>query len=203
MMLPAGDKYYEGVGAGKTGFTSIALNTLVTTAERDGRSLIAVVLHCPGAQYTYSDTKTLFDYGFENFTTLKPLEEFNLKAVAEESGVPEEAMKKLEEVNVLFNGNYAITASKKVELSDIKISVTTENAADGLWGSICFTYQNEEIGRANIYYDADEEYLSILEQDTIITETAAKVPFILVGVMAFLVIMILYLSISMFIRRKR
>lgn len=55
-------RYYNGVVGGKTGYTSKAGNTLVTMAQRDGRSLIAVILK--GKQTHYEDTKALFDYGF-------------------------------------------------------------------------------------------------------------------------------------------
>lgn len=60
--------YYEDAIGGKTGFTSEALNTLVTYAERDGMELIAVVMKCNGADH-YTDTAALFDYGFANFET--------------------------------------------------------------------------------------------------------------------------------------
>ena len=58
--------YYEYATGGKTGFTTEALNTLVTYAEKDGMELIAVVMKCNGADH-YTDTAALFDYGFDNF----------------------------------------------------------------------------------------------------------------------------------------
>ena len=58
--------YYEDAIGGKTGFTSEALNTLVTYAEKDGMELIAVVMKCNGADH-YTDTAALFDYGFANY----------------------------------------------------------------------------------------------------------------------------------------
>ena len=68
-MLKKNDSlYYDGVIGGKTGYTSLAGNTLVTCAERDGLKLIAVVLN--GHQTHYSDTKALFDFGFRNFKSV-------------------------------------------------------------------------------------------------------------------------------------
>lgn len=61
-------QYYPGIIGGKTGYTSLAGNTLVTCAERDGMKLIAVVLN--GHQTHYTDTKTLLDFGFRNFRSL-------------------------------------------------------------------------------------------------------------------------------------
>ncbi|MBR6542777.1 MAG: D-alanyl-D-alanine carboxypeptidase, partial [Anaerotignum sp.] len=58
--------YYKNATGGKTGFTTEALNTLVTYAEKDGMELIAVVMKCNGADH-YLDTAALFDYGFANY----------------------------------------------------------------------------------------------------------------------------------------
>lgn len=68
MMYPTDTRYYEGIIGGKTGYTSLAGNTLVTAVERNGVRLIAVVLKSAGTHYT--DTKAMLDYGFANYTTL-------------------------------------------------------------------------------------------------------------------------------------
>lgn len=62
--------YYEPAEGGKTGYTVEAQNTLVTYAKQGDTELIAVVLKCNGAQH-YVDTKTLFEYGFANYQTVK------------------------------------------------------------------------------------------------------------------------------------
>lgn len=63
---------YEGANGGKTGYTNAAGRCLVFSAERDGLSLIGVVLNCP----TWFDmAETLLDYGFENFHAETALEE--------------------------------------------------------------------------------------------------------------------------------
>lgn len=61
-------QYYPGIIGGKTGYTSLAGNTLVTCAARKGTRLISVVLN--GQQTHYEDTRTLMDFGFQNFTTV-------------------------------------------------------------------------------------------------------------------------------------
>lgn len=69
-MLKKNDSvYYDGIIGGKTGYTSLAGNTLVTCAEREEMKLIAVVLN--GHQTHYSDTKTLLNFGFENFRPIR------------------------------------------------------------------------------------------------------------------------------------
>lgn len=54
-------KQYEGCIGVKTGFTDNARRCLVSAAERDGVTLIAVTLNAPD---DWSDHKKLFDYGF-------------------------------------------------------------------------------------------------------------------------------------------
>ena len=63
MLNPSDARYYPGVIGGKTGYTSKAGNTLVTAVEKDGVRLIAVIMKSKSTHYT--DTKALFDYGFE------------------------------------------------------------------------------------------------------------------------------------------
>ena len=62
MIYPTDSRYYPGIVGGKTGYTSLAGNTLVTCAERDGITLIAVVMKSKSTHY--ADTKALLDYGF-------------------------------------------------------------------------------------------------------------------------------------------
>lgn len=63
------DKEYEGITGGKNGFVQEAGFTLVTTAERESLSLIAVTLNTMYSQQSYDDTIALLDYGFEHFKT--------------------------------------------------------------------------------------------------------------------------------------
>ncbi len=64
-----GEMTYEGILGGKTGYTDLARETLVTCAEKDGLRLIVVVLMDESpAQFT--DTVALFNYGFNNFKSV-------------------------------------------------------------------------------------------------------------------------------------
>ncbi len=68
-MLTGTRYHYDGAFVGKTGYTTIAKNTLVTCAAREGMELICVTMKTEGKQ-VYKDTAALFDYGFENFKLL-------------------------------------------------------------------------------------------------------------------------------------
>lgn len=66
MMLKSQSVYYPGIIGGKTGYTTLAGNTLVTGAERDGMRLITVILKGSTPAY-YTDTSSLLDFGFNSF----------------------------------------------------------------------------------------------------------------------------------------
>ncbi|WMM23535.1 D-alanyl-D-alanine carboxypeptidase family protein [Tissierella sp. MB52-C2] len=61
---------YDGVNGVKTGYTVAAQQCLVTSFEKDGHKLIAVVLKSTGKN-VYSDTHKLLNYGIENFEKVK------------------------------------------------------------------------------------------------------------------------------------
>ena len=65
-MYPNNNYSYEWVTWGKTGYTNVARETLVTCAEKDGLNLICVVMKGE-PPYQYTDTRDLFEYGFNNF----------------------------------------------------------------------------------------------------------------------------------------
>ena len=67
LIQPSSEYYYEPCIGGKTGFTQAAWRTLATAAEKDGRTLICVVMRGPD-KTDYIDTRNLFEYGFQNFS---------------------------------------------------------------------------------------------------------------------------------------
>lgn len=69
---------YKGANGVKTGTTSAAGHCLVSSACRDGRRLIAVVLH---SDNRYADSIKLLDYGFNNYKNVAAVRSW--EAVAE------------------------------------------------------------------------------------------------------------------------
>ncbi len=79
-------KSYKGITGLKTGTTSQAGSCVSATAERDGLSLIAVVLGSKTSKERFSDASKLLDYGFANYTMFTPT-------------VPDEALKEIQVKN--------------------------------------------------------------------------------------------------------
>lgn len=64
-------RFYKGTTGLKTGTTSIAKYCLSATAERDGLSLVAVIMAGETSQDRFEGAKKLLDYGFANYSFTK------------------------------------------------------------------------------------------------------------------------------------
>ena len=72
---------YKYTTGGKTGYTEIAKRTLVTTASKDNTNLVVVTLNDGN---DWQDHQNLFEYGFNNFTTLKLISKGDINIYNEE-----------------------------------------------------------------------------------------------------------------------
>ncbi|HHX72306.1 MAG TPA: D-alanyl-D-alanine carboxypeptidase [Clostridiales bacterium] len=102
--------FYEGSTGGKIGRTTPARYTLVQTAERNGRHLIAVVLKGETDGTIYKDAAALLDYGFSEFTpyTFTPDKLGSLKVPVTKDGVTtgEATLALAQEVSILLRNDY-------------------------------------------------------------------------------------------------
>ena len=57
-------RIYSGCVGGKTGWTNAARGCLTVAANRDGRELIAIVMHSNNDETRFSEAAALLDYGF-------------------------------------------------------------------------------------------------------------------------------------------
>lgn len=60
-------RFYDGCTGLKTGTTSVAGACLSATAERDGLSLVAVIMGAPNSTERFSGARKLLDYGFARY----------------------------------------------------------------------------------------------------------------------------------------
>ena len=68
-------KLYKYTTGGKTGFTEKARRTLVSTAKKDNMNLVVVTLNDGN---DWKDHENLFEYGFNNYKTIKILKKGNI-----------------------------------------------------------------------------------------------------------------------------
>lgn len=62
--------YYSGCEGGKTGYTIQSLHSYVTTATRNGETLIVALVHDKNKTF-FPDSISLFNFGFNNFQLVK------------------------------------------------------------------------------------------------------------------------------------
>lgn len=77
LLLREGDYFYEYAIGVKTGFTNLAGDCLVAAAEKDGVTLIAVLLNSSDNS-RFNDAIKLFDYGFNTFEFKDIVEEYEV-----------------------------------------------------------------------------------------------------------------------------
>lgn len=153
---------YEGAIGGKTGYTSKAKYTLATFAERNGMTLICVVMRSESIQSEYEDTTNLLNYGFDNFSIHKisdveggkedlSLEDSSL--FTKYSPLFSDSETRLQ-VDPSSNIILPIHASFSDTEKEIVLTPLTE-LTDGIniLGNIKYSYNGTYIGSANVTYD--------------------------------------------------
>lgn len=145
-------EYYEGVFGGKTGYTSLAGNTLVTFAQKGDMKLITVVLN--GHQTHYEDTKALLDFGFQNFQTAAVQDDFlNHESDMTIAGLPAGDMSA-----IYIEQNGRITLPNQAELTDAVHTVSydlTDIDPENAIARIQYTYGDTDRKIGSFYLMAD------------------------------------------------
>ena len=140
---------YPGAFAGKTGYTSLAGNTLVTCAERDGITLIAVVLN--GHQSHYRDTKALFDFGFSNFQSLKAADhETTYRSLENDMTIA--GMTAKDSISLSLDPDSRVILPREAVFSDLTPSLSYELGQDApkhAIARISYTYEDRKSTRLN------------------------------------------------------
>ncbi len=200
---------YEGITASKLGWTTNAKNTLVTSASRDGRDLIVVVMNSTAHHGTYLDTMKLFDYGFEEF------QEVTVLSAEEEEKLPVAAQSTK---NIIVKSDSDITRllHKNVSADSIqtKYEILDNGDQEGLTAEVSFylpgnnEYMYRDLGSTTIYTPtmASADALGVTRGDlgpvgAFLLKTI-KIIFFLLLVLGILIIILRQIN-QMRLRRKR
>ncbi len=149
----------EGVFAGKTGYTDEAGYCLVTAAERNGMTLICVVMGESKDEDCYTDTIALFDRGFKSFekkeltsgervTNAFPMLFDDSEAFLKKGG------------SRLSVSTASLVLPVGAELSDVTSKSTLTQLleiqmGDNVIGETVFYYLDLVVGKADIVYRSD------------------------------------------------
>lgn len=111
---------YNGITGLKTGTTSKAGFCVCATAERDGMSLISVVLGADTSEDRFTSASNMLDYGFANYQIIVPeIDETQISQVKVINGIEKSVMPVYDETDKILvkKGGQEITYEYKTEPS--------------------------------------------------------------------------------------
>lgn len=139
--------YYPYAVAGKTGYTSIAGQTLVTYAIKDDRRQIAVTMKSTQATH-YQDTIALLDFGFLRFENVNISE--NETAYTSGDQPVQIGDNSYQPSDLSMDTSAVITIPKDASFADAEKTVVTdlpEDAPQGAVALLSYKYNDRKIGQ--------------------------------------------------------
>ena len=146
---------YDGITGLKTGTTGDAGSCITATAERDGMSLIAVVLGSDSGKERFKDAATLLDYGFANYETAPLKLAEKLYPISVENGMSDK-------VKIVCEDTGFMTLPKG-ESENLKQTLTVEESLTApvkkgmKVGTLTFSLNGEEVASFDVLTDEDVE----------------------------------------------
>ena len=185
---------------GKTGYTATANSTLVTYAEKDGMTLICVVMNTQSPNQ-FIDTVNLFDYAFDNFQVLNVAE--NDTDYSAETTVDNGNLNNIAPF-VELDKDAVIVLPKTAEFSDTSSSVEYNDSDSEIAGSITYTYAGRNVGKADIKttgvvvegYAFDNESTEEEEQEAVSTVQVKPI------VVVLLIVAVILLGVLLFFLKR-
>lgn len=172
MMRKSYAEYYPGVFAGKTGYTILAGNTLVTACEKNGMTLICVILNGHNSQYT--DTKNLFDFGYKNFKSLE-VASYDEKIKKLSSNLKVDDIQLVNSLGFDIPSTYHVTIPADAMFDDVYSSIsydlTDSEKSNGAFARIDYTYSDKSVGKAYIRLSDETDLYTSESKDSGRTDT--------------------------------
>lgn len=140
---------YNGITGLKTGTTSKAGFCVCATAERDGMSLISVVLGADTSEDRFTSASNMLDYGFANYQIIVPeIDETQISTVKVINGIEKSVMPIYDETDKILvkKGGEDITYEYKTESS-----VSAPVKSGDKLGEIIIKSGNETIRTVKLY----------------------------------------------------
>ena len=139
-------RFYQGATGMKTGSTAKAKFCISATAERDGLSLIAVIMGSPTRDIRNALAASLLDFGFANYACYTAPSE-SCKNVRITGGVQNE----LKTVRESFSATVEKVMLSKIETqTDLPEKLTAPIAEGTKIGTVTYLLHGKEIGTADI-----------------------------------------------------
>ncbi len=135
---------YEYCIGGKTGYTDVAGNTLVTYAEKDGMLLICVVMKTSAP---YDDTIELFDFCFENYAMYNVSD---CETRYTDTGSSDNALFGETQGFAELDSDAEIILPVGADFSDTEVELSYDNVTDSILGTLVYSYAGKQVGTADV-----------------------------------------------------
>lgn len=177
MTNPSSASYYDGCLGGRESTTTASGSVLVTAAQRNGTTLIAVVMNGATGQ-TASEAITLLDYGFNNFQLLDLSEE---------------------DFHILSGGTVMVPSGATAD------DLTTEDTESDSQILRTYSFGGTQVGTAVIEDTSQESSTDVQENDENMkaakaSQSASPVPYFIIGGIGVLLLALLLWRIIRIIR---
>lgn len=215
MINPNSSMYYEYCKGGKTGYTEKANNTLVTFAEKDGLKLICVVLDCDGWQYSYTDTRALYNFCYNNYTFFYPLMDISFDPKIKNSTLDNAVLNNYytsldhDFIELKVDTKYPLLVHKSLDTTKINYEINLFNKEKkGSIGEIIFYYEDQTLGTTTIQKDTSLLSSKIVKKNKKSNKSYWKIIvkvfiYILVVLIVCIILFIISIPISSMIRGIR
>ncbi len=198
MLITTEAAYYSYCTGGRLGYTADNKANFIAFAEKDGRRLAAVVMGCKNVGQAYTDTKNLFEDGFNNFKLCKPLSNFEINSctgqnINDKIGCATvndgsenysistdtidsnfENLTDFQNLKIKFNRNVSVLTTSDINENDIKKDVSYfDNPTGNVIGKITLLWNGKSITETNITVDTENKTATLTDASS--TDASAKV----------------------------
>ncbi len=194
---------YEPVIWGKTGYTMAAGATLVTVAELNGLSLICVVMK-DESEKNYTDTRSLFDFGFSNYS------KYNISENDDRYSMKEAGFFQTEDNTfgdtrsfiTLDTSGYVILPENK-PFSELESHTDYyDHPKDNIIGEVLYDLDGQYVGKCDLILEEQktventanvEELLAgnTTEQKVTYVDVTRFIPYVLIGIVAIAAVVVI------------
>lgn len=208
LMLNKNSKYYYQYATGiKTGHTSLAGYCLSSAAEKDGMSLVSVVLKDSTEADRWIDTKTLFEYGFNNFkyytllkkgdpaTTVKAVrkylnDEIELNAIISKDATDILSASQYGSLKKTFEWDSALVKDAAAGSNEVKLKAPIK--AGQVLGKIIYSIDGIAIAEAELTADKTSNKGNFSDALYSLIAFADKFKFIIIGVLVVIIAAVIF-----------
>ena len=182
-LIDTDNEYFYPAATGlKTGYTDKAGYCIVTSAEKNGLTLLEVVLGSDNISSRYEDCIKLFDYGFENYSYKKLVDAGSIINTVNVDG----ATKETKSLNIVAKDNINVLLKNNINVNSLEPQIQINNLSAPI-------DENSVVGK--LTYTIDDETFStdLIAENSVIASNLETIIFriLLIFLILFILVTIL------------